>query len=51
MEDDLAVARAITAGIRSLTEVEILTGLAVGDTIIISDTSRFEGAETVLLRE
>ena len=51
VEGELAVARIIETGLRSLTEVEIIAGLEVGDTIIISDTSRFEGADTVLLRE
>ena len=51
VEGDLAVARTIATGIRSMTEVEVLSGLAEGDTIVISDTSRFQSAETVLLRE
>ena len=51
VDGDMAVARPIVTGTRSLTEVEIVSGLDVGDTIILSDTSRFDGAETVLLRE
>jgi len=51
VDGDMAVATAIVTGARSLTEVEIVSGLELGDTIVISDTSRFEGAETVLLRE
>ena len=35
----------------SVAEVEILDGLAPGDEIVISDMSRFEGADTVLLRD
>lgn len=51
VEGEYAVATVIDAGARSLTEVEIISGLDVGDTVVISDTSRFEGAKTVLLRE
>jgi hypothetical protein len=31
--------------------VEVLTGLAEGQTIIISDLAQFEGAGTVLLQD
>jgi hypothetical protein len=31
-------------------EVEILRGLAQGERIVVSDTSLFEGAGTVLIR-
>jgi HlyD family secretion protein len=51
VQGGFAVSTAIETGTRSLTEVEIISGLNVGDTVIISDTNRFEGAETVLLRE
>jgi HlyD family secretion protein len=51
VQGELAVARPIETGIRSLTEVEILSGVDVGELVVISDTTRFEGAETVLLRE
>lgn len=51
VEGEYAVSTLIEAGTRSLTEVEIISGLNVGDTVVISDTSRFEGAKTVLLRE
>ena len=50
IENGLAVARPIEIGSLSVSEVEIVSGLAAGDRIIVSDTARFEGAETVLLR-
>jgi HlyD family secretion protein len=49
--DRIANLRSIGVGALSLTEVEIVSGLEVGDQIIISDTSRFDGAERVLLTE
>ena len=51
VEDGIAVLRPIEVGRLSIAEAEILGGLEEGDRIIISDTSRFEGAETVLLRQ
>ncbi len=50
VEGNLATQRAITVGVTSITEVEILSGLNEGDTIIISDTSRFQDAKSILLR-
>jgi len=50
LEDGLAVRRPIEVGALSVSEVEIVTGLEVGDRIVISDTGRFEGAERVLVR-
>jgi HlyD family secretion protein len=47
--DDLARRRPIQVGALSVTEVEILSGLEEGETIVISDTSRFESAERVYL--
>ncbi len=47
----MAVRRNIRAGAASVDEVEILSGLEVGDQIIISDTARFEGADGVYLRD
>jgi len=41
----------IKVGSISVTEVEIETGLQVGDRIVLSDLSRFEGAKTLLLRD
>ena len=51
IEDGVAVLRPIEVGSLSVSEVEILSGLRVGDQIIISNTSRFEGAERVLLTD
>ena len=50
-DGDLATQQAITVGATSITEVEILSGLAEGDTIVISDTSRFQDAKAILLRD
>lgn len=51
VEGDLATQHAIRVGATSITEVEILEGLQEGDTIVISDTSRFQDAKTILLRD
>ena len=49
--DGLAVKTPIEVGSRSLTNVEIVAGLNVGDTIIISSTDAFAGADQVLLTQ
>jgi len=49
--DGLARRRPIVVGTVSVTEVEILEGLAEGDQIVLSDLGAAEGAETVLLRD
>jgi len=51
IDDGIATLQAIRVGSLSISEVEIVSGLEVGDQIIISDTSRFEGAERVLLTD
>ncbi len=51
LEGDLAVLRPIVVGAVSVDEVEIIEGLAEGDTIIISDMTRFEGVDTILIRD
>ena len=51
IEDGIATLRSIEVGSLSISEVEVLSGLEVGDQIIISDTSRFEGAQRVLLTD
>ena len=51
IEDGVAVLRPIEIGAISVSDVEIVGGLEIGDEIIISDTERFDGAETVLLRD
>lgn len=50
IEDGMAVLRPVEVGSLSISEAQIVSGLEVGDRIIISDTTRFEGAEKVLLR-
>ena len=51
VEDGVAVRRPIEIGSVSVTEVEIVSGLEVGERIVVSDTSRFENAERVLLTD
>jgi HlyD family secretion protein len=46
---DTAELRTIETGATSVSEVEILSGLEAGETIILSDTTRFEGASRVYL--
>ena len=36
-------------GATSLSNIEILDGLQVGDTIVVSSTDLFNGADTVLI--
>ena len=50
VDGNLARLAIVTIGGTSLTEIEILSGLEEGDTIVISDTARFQDADTVLLR-
>ncbi len=49
--DDLATKRSIEIGGRSLSAVEVLSGLAAGETIVVSNTERFEGVDTVLISD
>lgn len=50
LEDDgIARRRSISTGATSLNTVEVLGGLEAGETIIISSTESFNGAETVLV--
>ena len=51
VDGDYAKQQAIRVGTTSITEVEIMDGLKEGDTIVISDTSRFQDAQTILLRD
>jgi HlyD family secretion protein len=50
VEDGVATKREIQVGSMSVSEVEVVRGLAEGDQIVVSDTSQFEGARTVLIR-
>ncbi|MFT5675694.1 MAG: HlyD family secretion protein [Paraglaciecola sp.] len=49
VRDGVAQRTAINTGARSLSSVEILAGLNVGDNIIVSGTDQFDGAENVLI--
>lgn len=50
LDGGLAVRRPVEIGATSISAVEIRSGVDAGDEIIISDTSRFQDAERVLLR-
>ena len=49
--DGLARRRNVSLGAVSVTEVEVVDGLAEGERIVLSDTGAFAGAETVLIRK
>ena len=49
--DGMATPRAIEVGAVSVAEVEIVSGLSVGEKVILSDTTEFAGAKSVLLRK
>ncbi|MEP4892048.1 MAG: efflux RND transporter periplasmic adaptor subunit [Aliiglaciecola sp.] len=49
VKDGMAEKTTITTGIRSLSNVEIMQGLDAGDTIIISGTEQFNGAQRILI--
>jgi HlyD family secretion protein len=51
VNDGLATRRPIETGAVSVTEVEILQGLEPGERIVLSDTSRFDDAVTVFIRD
>jgi HlyD family secretion protein len=46
---DVAERRPVQLGAESITKVEILQGLAVGDQIVVSGTDAFKGAPRVIL--
>lgn len=50
VDGKMATRRAISLGVTSASEVEVLSGLSAGETIVVSDTSAFGDATTVLLR-
>jgi HlyD family secretion protein len=50
VEGGMAVKREIVVGAVSVGEVEVVKGLTAGDKVVLSDTSVFEGAGTVLIR-
>jgi HlyD family secretion protein len=47
----MAERTSIATGARSLSSVEVLNGLSVGDTIIVSGTDQFNGAQSVLITQ
>ncbi|MFT6093362.1 MAG: HlyD family secretion protein [Pseudohongiellaceae bacterium] len=49
VEDGVAYRRSINTGATSLNSIEILNGLSVGDSIIVSSTDIFNSAESVLI--
>jgi HlyD family secretion protein len=49
--DGAARARTIRVGAFSVAEVEVVEGLREGERVIVSDTSEFAGARTVLVRK
>ena len=51
VSDGMATPRMIRVGAVSVSEVEIADGLTVGEKVILSDTSEFGGAKSVLLRK
>jgi HlyD family secretion protein len=51
LDDHIAQRRPIEVGASSIGQVEILSGLNEGDSIIISSTDRFGGAEKVLVSD
>jgi HlyD family secretion protein len=51
VKNDMAERTPITTGARSLSSVEVLNGLSEGDTIIVSGTDMFNGAQSVLITQ
>ncbi|NMP17627.1 efflux RND transporter periplasmic adaptor subunit [Thalassotalea sp. Y01] len=51
VKDGIAIKRSIKTGARSLSKVEIVEGLTIGDQIVISGTDIFENAEQVMLTQ
>lgn len=50
VDGSLAKRREIRTGARSVGEVEIVSGLREGETVVVSDPSVFQNADTVMLR-
>jgi HlyD family secretion protein len=51
VDGDLATRRSIKVGARSLGTIEVLSGLELGENIIVSGTELFDGAEAVLITD
>lgn len=50
VERNMATKRTAELGAASVSEVEVVSGLREGEQIVVSDTTPFEGAKSVLLR-
>lgn len=50
VHDGIATKRPIDVGVVSVAEVEIVSGLREGETIVVSDTTSFENSKSVMLR-
>lgn len=50
VKGEVATRRAVEVGVTGVSEIEVVKGLAAGDQVVVSDTSEFEGAETVLIQ-
>jgi|CXWL01.1.fsa_nt_gi HlyD family secretion protein len=51
VDGNLLRRRAVELGAVSVTEVEVVSGLSVGEEIVLSDLSTFAGAETLILHD
>lgn len=51
VKNNMAERISIQTGARSLSSVEVLNGLSAGDTIIVSGTDQFNGAQSVLITQ
>jgi HlyD family secretion protein len=51
IEDGVAERRPIRVGASSINALQIVDGLAEGDTIIVSSVTPFDGAETVYITD
>jgi len=51
VENGIAVLRPIRVGSISVTEIEVTSGIEEGETVVLSDLARFEGAKMILLRQ
>ncbi|GAB4108386.1 MAG: HlyD family efflux transporter periplasmic adaptor subunit [Acidobacteriota bacterium] len=50
VRDGVARLSPIQVGAVSVTEIEVVSGLEEGDEVVLSDLTRFEGADSILLR-
>jgi HlyD family secretion protein len=51
MDGDIAVRRAVSIGATSVSAVEIVEGLAVGDRVVIAGTDNFQNAERISINQ